>query len=209
MNTLEHNEITAIKALPLSAPTTKLAGELSALVAERDANEPAISKIMAKIDAMTTDEAVAKLTPLELKRSVVSAKMLKARQAVMAGIVADSAAWQQATEAEVEAADKAFTDAKVTFATKVNAAFGKADAAKMLKGSGNCSGSEDVRLASVRRGQAHEAAQRASIARRCLDRARSVELVEAGRAVSTGRGHVQPVAFYWANASLLVPSLVD
>jgi len=206
---IEHNERAAVKAVPLSEKTQKLAAELSALHAERESVTPEIERLLAKAADTDTEKLVTKLTPLRVRQEVVGVKLTQKRQAVFDAIVADSAAWQNATEAEVETADKAFTDAKVTFSTKVNAAFGKADAAKMLKGSGNCSGSEDVRLASVRRGQAHEAAQRAAIARRCLDRARSVELVEAGRAVSTGRGHVQPVAFYWQNAAIVCPALMD
>jgi len=205
---IEMNERAAVMALPLSDKTTKLAGELAKLAEERETVSPQIQRIMAKIDAMTTDEAVAKLTPLELKRSVVSAKMLKARQAVMAGIVADSAAWQNDSERAVDVARLNHADTKAQFAEKIKAAFNTKDSERLMKGQSAAQSSEVQDAFNAYR-KANEQAALAGVARRCLDRQRSVELVEAGLAVSTGRPHVMEAEWYARNMAIRVPELMD
>jgi len=205
---IEMNERAAVMAVPLSEKTQKLATELGALHAEREKIHPQIQRVMDALDGLSTDAAVEKLTPLEVKRTVITAKLTQKRQAVMDAIVNDSAAWQDQAEAQVEQARVAHADIKAQFAEKIKAAFNTKDSQKLMRGQSAAQSSEVQDAFNAYR-KANEQAALAGVARRCLDRQRSVELVEAGLAVSTGRPHVMEAGWYWRNAALLVPSLVD
>jgi hypothetical protein len=208
MNTLEHKEITAIKALPLSPATVKLAGELSKLVEEREAVNPAIARIMAKVDAMDTDKAVEQITPLRVKQEVVTAKLTAKRQACFAAIVADAGKWQDAAESAVEVARVAHADVKAQFAEKIKAAFNTKDSQKLMRGQAAAQSSEVQDAFNAYR-KANETASLAGVARKCLDREHFVAKVEAGLAVSTSRPHVMEAGWYWRNAAIVCPALLD
>jgi len=208
MNQLHIDEINAIKSMPLSKATAKLADELRTLHQERDSVNPAIDKIMAAVDTMDTDKATEAITPLKVKQEIITAKMRGKRQAVMDSIIADSAKWQDQSEAAVEAARVAAVDAKATFSEKVKAAFQTKDSQRLLRGQ-SATQSAEVQSAYAEIREADRVAGMASAARRCLDRAYMVAKVEGGLALSGGRDYVQPVQWYWTNASLIVPALID
>ncbi len=205
---IEHNERAAVKAVPMSEKTQKLAAELSALVAERESVTPEIERLLAKAADTDTEKLVTKLTPLRVRQEVVGVKLTQKRQAVMAGIVADSAAWQNDSERAVEVARVAHADIKAQFAEKIKVAFNTKDSQKLMRGQSAAQSSE-VQDAFNAYKQADQQAALAGVARKCLDREHFVAKVANGLAVSTSRPHVMPEPFYWANAAIICPALVD
>ncbi len=208
MYELTHNEIAAVKALPLSGTTEAAAKELRVLHAEREECNPAIARVLAKAVNLDTEAAVKQLVPLRVKQEVITAKLNAKREAVMAGIVADAAAWQASAEAEVEAMRLARIDTRARFEEKTRAAFCTKDSERLLKGQ-NHEQSAECREAFTRYQQAMDAAAQAGAARKCLDRQFMVDRVAAGLALPTGRPNVLEPAWHWRNAALVVPELVD
>jgi len=205
---IEHNERAAVKAVPLSEKTQKLATELQKLVEERESVSPQIARIMEKLDAMDTDKAVEQITPLRVKQEVVTAKLTAKRKACFDAIVADAGKWQDQAENAVEVARVAHADIKAQFAEKIKAAFNTKDSQKLMRGQSAAQSSEVQDAFNAYR-KANETASLAGVARRCLDREHYVAKVAAGLAVSTSRPHVMEAAWYWRNAAIICPALMD
>ena len=203
---LDHKELLALRAMPTSEATKKAQAVCVKLLEERESVQPAIAKIMAKIDSTDTDEAVTKLTPLRIKQEVAQVKLDKARAILLESVVSDSATWMDASEAEVDAAGKHAHDTKREFEERVRQNFKHAT---MLLRGGNAAGSEEMRDAASRRAKATEQALLACTVRTLLDRQYQVDRVARGLAASgTGRAHVQPPEFYLRNAAEVAPELL-
>ncbi len=205
---LEHKELTALRAMPISEGTKKLQSECATLLEQRQAVQPGIQKVMAKIDSLDVDKATELLTPLKVKESVIQAKLDSRRKTLFESVVSDSAAWMEATEKELDAATKNAHDTKRSFEERVKQNFKHADATMLLRG-GNAAGSEEMREAASRRARASEQALQACAVRTLLDRQYQVDRVARGLAASgTGRPHVMPVEFHVANAAEICVELL-